>query len=247
LTGPEPAELERPRDLGALIRDSASIFRRHIWIFLAIAVAVVVPVHAAVLGIGLGQFHGRYNSTPQPASVIVPALVQVLVVVPLVAVMTLHAVKEIGAGRRPRLLETIQAGLDAFAVVFWPVLIAVLCEAATAITLIVPFILLVRWYFVPQLVANEGARGTDALRASWELTRGSGWRVTGLILVAGLLWELAGQLLATPLVAVAKSANSEAISMAATALTQAITAAPIGIFAALLYFDLRSRAAARAS
>jgi hypothetical protein len=201
-------------------------------------------VHAIVLGVGLGELSGGYNSTPQPASAYVPLLVQVLVVGPLVAVMALHAVQEIAAGRKPRALQSIQSGLDAFTLVFWPVLIAVLCEVATVITVIGPFILLVRWYFVPQAVVLDGKRGTDALRASWELTRGFAWRVAGLVLVVHLLFELAGALIATPVAILAKSLDSEAVSLASTTLAETLVAAPLGVFAALLYFDLRSRQAA---
>jgi hypothetical protein len=243
LTAPD-LELKRPRDLNALLTESFALYRRHLWTFLAIAFVVVVPVHAIVLGVGLGEFGGRYNSTPAPASSLVPALVQVLVVGPLVAVMALYALREIAAGEKPSAARSIQAGLDAFAPVFWPVLIAVLCEVLTAVTLIGPLVLVVRWYFVPQLVVLEKCRGTEALRASWELTRGFAWRVAGLVLIVHVLFELGGALIATPVAAIARSADSEALSLASTALAETLVAAPLGIFAALLYFDLRSRQAA---
>jgi hypothetical protein len=247
LTPPDRVDLKRPRDLNALLSDSFALYRRHFWTFLAIAVVVVVPVNAIVLGFGLGQFTGSYGSTPSPASTAVPALVRLLVVTPLVAVMVLHALLEVAAGRKPQATKAIQSGLDAFTKVFWPVLIAVVCEAATLITVIVPFVLLVRWFFVPQVVVIEDKRGTDALRASWELTRGFAWRVAGLVLVVQLLFVLAGALVATPVAALARSANSEAVELVANTLAETVVAAPLGIFAALLYFDLRSRKAARAS
>jgi hypothetical protein len=249
LTAPEdPAAfaLDRPRDLNALLTDSFTLYRRNFWTFLAMAFVVVVPVHAIVLGVGLGQFSGGYNSTSAPASAAIPAVVQVLVVGPLVAVMALHALQEIAAGRKPRAGESIQAGLDAFTLVFWPVLIALLCELGTAITVIGPLILLVRWYFVPQAVVLDGKRGTDALRASWELTRGFAWRAAGLIVVVRILYGLAGALVTTQLAAVARSVDSEAVSLGATTLAEVLIEAPLGIFAALLYFDLRSRKAALA-
>jgi hypothetical protein len=241
---PDRADLNRPRDLSALLSDSVRIYRRHFWTFLAIAVVVVVPVQAIVLGIGLGQFTGGYNSTPVPASTLVPTLVRLLVVTPLVAVMVLDALLEIAAGRKPHAGHAIQAGLDAFTRVFWPVLIAVLLEAGTIITIVVPLVLLVRLFFVPQVVAVEGKRGVDALRASWDLTRGFAWRVAGLVLVVQLVFVLAGALVTTPLAALAKSLNSDAVSLAANTLALTLVEAPLGIFATLLYFDLRSRQAA---
>lgn len=242
---PERVELDRPRELSELLSDSVGLYRRHFWTFLALGAAVVVPVYAIVFGVGLGQFKGGYDAGVPSAAAPVPILVQVLVVDPLVAVMALHALRE--AGDTPRAGRSIQAGLDVFAAVFWPVVIALVCEAATLITVIVPLVLVVRWYFVPQLVLAEGRRGTEALTASWELTRGFGWRTAGLIVVGRLLYALAGGLLATPLGILAKAVDSQAVSLAATVFGETLVAAPVGIYGALMYFDLRSRKAALAA
>jgi hypothetical protein len=239
-------ELDRPRDLSALVTDSFSLYRRHFWTLLAVALVVVVPVHAIVLGVGLGQFSGGFDSTPAPASTLVPGLTRLLVVTPLISVMMLDALLAVAGGRRPGLASTIQAGLDAFGRVFWPVLIAVLCIAATLFTVVLPFVLLVRWFFVPQVVVLEGKRSTEALRASWELTRGFAWRVAGLVFVVQLLFYLAGALVAQPLAALGRSLDSEAVALAATTLTEVLVAPPVGIFASLLYFDVRSRKGALA-
>jgi hypothetical protein len=239
-------ELNRPRDLNALLTDSFSLYRRHFWTLLAVAFVVVVPVHAVVLGVGLGQFSGGYDSTPAPASTLVPGLTWLLVVIPLMSVMMLDALLAMAEGRKPGFASTVQAGLDAFGRVFWPVLIAVLCMAGTIITVVIPVLLLVRWFFVPQLVVLDGARGTAALRASWELTRGFAWRVAGLVFVVQILFNLAGALAATPLAALGRSLDSEAVSLGATTLAEVLVAPPVGIFAALLYYDLRSRKAALA-
>ena len=237
---PDRVELDRARDLGALLADSFGLFRRRIWTFLAISAVVVVPVYAVVFGIGLGQFKGGYDAGIPSAAAPVPVLVQILVVDPLVAVMVLHAVREMAVSEGPRASRSIQAGLDVFAAVFWPVLIAL-------VFVIVPIVLYVRWYFLPQVVLAEGRRGTQALSASWELTRGFAWRTAGFVLVARLLIALAGGLLATPVALVAKAVDSQAVSLAATALGETLVAAPLGIFSALLYFDLRSRQGALAA
>ena len=244
---PDRVELDRARDLGALLADSFGLFRRRIWTFLAISAVVVVPVYGVVFGIGLGQFKGGYDAGIPSAAAPVPVLVQILVVDPLVAVMVLHAIREMAVSEGPRASRSIQAGLDVFAAVFWPVLIALVCEIGTLITVIVPIVLYVRWYFLPQVVLAEGRRGTQALSASWELTRGFAWRTAGFVLVARLLIALAGGLLATPVALVAKAVDSQAVSLAATALGETLVAAPLGIFSALLYFDLRSRQGALAA
>lgn len=237
--------LDRPRDLSALLSDSFSLYRSHFWTFVAMAAVVVVPVHAIVLGVGLGQFSGGIDSTSVPAAALIPFVVRLLVVGPLMAVMTLHAVRAIAAGERPRAGASIEAGLDAFRIVFWPVLIAVVLEVGTLL-LLVGFVLIVRLYFVPQLVVLERKRGTDALRASWELTRGFAWRTAGLIIAAELIYWFAGGLIAEPLAALAQSMDSEAVALGATTLASVLIEAPLGIFAALLYYDLRARQAAPA-
>lgn len=249
VTPPPPGktlELNRPRDLNALLTDSFSIYRHNFWTLLAVGFVVVVPVHAIVLGVGLGQFSGGYDSTPAPASTLVPGLTRLLVVSPLIAVMMLDALRAIAAGRKPRVAGTVQAGLDAFGAVFWPVLIAVLCMAGTLVTVVIPLVLLVRWFFVPQTVVLDKKRGLEALRASWELTRGFAWRVAGLVFLVQLLFYLAGALAATPLAALGRSLDSEAVALAATTFTEVLVAPPVGIFAALLYYDLRSRHSALA-
>jgi hypothetical protein len=246
LTAPEPADIKRPRDLRALLVDSIALYRRHFWMFLAIALAVVVPVYAIVLGVGLGEFTGDYQTGQAPGPAVVGLLVRLLVVIPLVSVMVLDALLEIAAGRTPRIAKSIQAGLDAFARVFWPMLIALLVAVGTFYTVVIPFLLAVRCYFVPQVVVMEDARGPDALRASWELTRGFAWRVAGIALVGTLVFVLAGGLVATPVAVLARSLDSEAIQLAAFTLADVLAAPPLGIFAALLYFDLRARQSAPA-
>ena len=94
---PDRFDLHRPRDLNALLSEPFLLYRRHFWTFLAMSLVVVVPVYAAVFGIGLGQFKGGYDASPPSAAAPVPIIVQVLVVDPLVAVMVLHAVRDLGA------------------------------------------------------------------------------------------------------------------------------------------------------
>ena len=241
---PERFDLNRPRDLNALLSESLRLYRAYFWQFLAISAVVVVPVYAAVFGIGLGQFKGGYNETTPAAAAPLPALVEVLVITPLVAAMTLHAVREIGGGRPVRARGSIQAGFDVFAPVFWSVLLVILGEIASVITIIGPFVLLFRWYLVPQVVVAEGRRGTAALREAWELTRGFGFRTAGYVIVGRVLFLLAGALLATPVAILAKAVDSQAVSLAATAVGEMLAAPLLGIFAALLYFDLRTRQAA---
>ena len=67
------------------------------------------------------------------------------------------------------------------------ILLAAVGVALGLLLLVIPGIYLaVRWFFVPQAVVVENARGPAALRRSRELTSGTWWRTFGIILLANL-------------------------------------------------------------
>jgi len=83
------------------------------------------------------------------------------------------------------------------------------------IALIVPGIIFaVRWVVVAPVVVVEGHQGTGALRRSWELVKGHGWWVLGVMLVQGLIVGILGAIVAVPADALARSADSEAPALA---------------------------------
>ena len=85
---------------------------------------------------------------------------------------------------RPALVPLLVAGL-----------LAGVGIALGLLLLIVPgLFLLTRWVLVTPVVVLEQRRATDALRRSWDLVKGSGWTVFGVIVVTVLL-ALLGQLL----------------------------------------------------
>jgi hypothetical protein len=140
--------------------------------------------------------------------------------------------------------------------VFWPVAIAIAVVGATAavsvglaievdsafgVLVLIPLFLYVRWYFVPQAVVAGRARGIEALRASWQLTLGSVLRVAGTLLLAAVLLGIAGQVIATPVLAVAQGADSGALLVVYGAIAQSLAAPALALVSTLLYFDLRAR------
>jgi hypothetical protein len=262
LTAPRRLDLDQPRTFGALLSETLGLYFRNFLRFVALGLAVIVPAEAIVSGVGLGMFGAGYSSHRPLAADLMPEVVQVLVTTPLIAAMTLFALLDLAAEQRPSARRAIQRGLDSFAAVFVPVAAAVGTEllltllfvvplalavsSAFVPTLVIPFALAVRWYFVPQAVVHGGSRRLAALRASWELTRGSAWRVFGIVALAyiALLW--AAGLVSLPLVAAAKSADSGALVVAANVVAQALAAPAIAILSGLLYFDLRARSRATA-
>jgi hypothetical protein len=106
-------------------------------------------------------------------------------------------------------------------------------EFGLAVFVVVSFvILMLRFSFVLQAAFLEGHGATDALASSWDLVRGNGWRVFGIMLLMGIL--LAPVTLVMNYVAVQ-------VPVVASVLVYA-PLAPLGLIAqTLLYLDLRGR------
>ena len=257
MTDPARLDLDQPRRLGALFSDTLRLWFRHFNTFVAIGVVVVLPAEAIVSGIGLKRFSSGFDvDRPLGAELMAPA-VQALVTAPLIAAMIVTVVAALAAGERPRAGAAIQSGLDRFAAVFVPVIAALAVEALAVIvlviplavavgsalvpTLAIPILLAVRWYFAPQVVATGADRGMRALRASWDLTAGFGWRVLGTIVVGYLAFTWVATLLATPVLAGARSADSGTLIVAFNVIWQTLAMPAIALYATLLYHDLRAR------
>jgi hypothetical protein len=235
-------ELARPRGISALFADAIGVYRRHLGTFLALSAAIVVPVHLVVDGVGLEELTGPYESSPSVAETALPTAVSFLVVAPLIGAICIHAIHASAAGTPPRAREALQSGLDAFAPIFFAVVLAGIGIALGLVLLIVPGVFLaVRWYFVPQAVMIDGARGTRALDRSGELVRGLWWRTFGLLVAANLAAVIPGLVLVTPFEAIASSADREVWSLVGTVATETITAPFVALFSTLLYYDLVAR------
>lgn len=252
-------DLSRPRELGALFGDSLRLYFGNFWRFLAIGAVVMVPAELIVSGIGLQEFGAGFDTKQSAAAQALPLVVQALVTTPLTVAMTVYLLQDIAGGRGASLRRAIQSGLDAFRPLFLPVLATIAGEAlvtfavvlplvalgsaALTIVLIIPLILAVRWYFVPQTVLVDGARGLDALRASWELTRGFSWRVFGVVILGYLAFGTAAAIVGAPISAVAKSADSGALLVLYQAVRETLAAPALALLGVLLYFDVKARRA----
>jgi Membrane domain of glycerophosphoryl diester phosphodiesterase len=235
-------ELLRPRDLGGLFGDSFNAYMRHFPAFVAIGAAVVVPVQLIVSGIGLGQLTGGYSTSARTGEQLIAFAELYLVIAPLVTAMVVHALLAVADGERPRPGAAIVSGLEAFRPVFVAVVIAAAGVILGLFLLILPGLwLFVRWAFVPQAVVLDGRRSTQALQRSAELVDGSWWRVLGIALFAGLAAAIPAALISVPVDAVAKSADSEAISLAGQVVASALVTPFQVLMLTLLYFDLLAR------
>ena len=244
MSAPAGLELERPRDLGSLLSTGFSTYFAHFGTFIAIAAAVVVPVHLIVFGVGLEQLWSDYDSSPPIGETALTAGVTYLIITPLITAMAVHALQALGARRNPSAREAITGGLEMFTPVFLAVMLAALGVAVGLLLLILPGIYLaIRWYFVPQAVILERARGAQALERSAVLVKGSWWRVFAIGLVASLIAAAAVSALAIPAALLAEAADRAVIALLISLLTDSLTAPFVAIVGTLLYFDLRARRA----
>jgi hypothetical protein len=239
-------QLEQPRDLGALLRDSFTVYMRHFGAFLALSALVVVPSQLIVGGIGLEQLSSGYDTTPDFAETAIPAAVAYLVVTPLITAICVHALRSVATGGSPGAREAIVNGFESFTPIFFAVVLAA-AGIALGLLLIVPGIyLFVRWYFVPQAVVIEGATGAGALRASGRLVTGAWWRTFGMVALVNLMMLMVGLLLGAPFTALADASDRAIWWLSGQIVAATVTSPFAALFSTLLYYDLRERKRAAA-
>jgi hypothetical protein len=235
-------ELVRPRDITALFGDSLGVYLRHAGTFLALSAAVVVPVQLAVQGVGMEQLTAPYDDSPGVAETAVPTAVSLLVVAPLINAICIHALRMVEAGERPAARVALVMGFEAFAPIFFAVVLAAIGIAIGLLLLILPGVYVaVRWYFVPQAVVIEGRRTTAALAGSSQVVQGFWWRTFGLVVLVNVAVLVPGVVLSTPFTALADGTDRQVWSLLGAVGAETVTAPFVALFSTLLYYDLRAR------
>lgn len=115
--------------------------------------------------------------------------------------------------------------------------------------LLIPFVALwlaVKLVFVPAVIVLENASIGQAIRRSWNLTRGSFWRILGIYLLATILVGIIGQLITWPVgFLLGLVGGGSAWLTVSTVITSIISTLISSIFMAgviaLLYVDVRMR------
>ena len=235
-------ELRRTREVGALFRDALALFGRHAWLFVTLSAAVVVPAELIVEGIGLERLTSSYDSSPSVAEAAIPTVVEFLVVTPIIVAICIHALHSIADGRRPSPGTVLVAGFEAFTPLFAAVVLAAAGIALGFLALLLPGVYLaIRWYFVPQAVVIDGARGPAALSRSTQLVEGLWWRTFGLVVLANVAIAIPGFILLAPFAAIAESTDRAVWALVGSAVVTSITAPFVAIYSTLLYYDMRAR------
>ncbi|HWX97461.1 MAG TPA: hypothetical protein VNZ01_11505 [Solirubrobacteraceae bacterium] len=237
MESPPPTQLERPRSLAQIIGEALDIYQRYPILFMALALGVIAPFELAVLA-ATGEGPLATQTHRSTGTAVLLFLLDYALVQPLVSALHIHAVIEIGEGRRPQLAQVAARGLRVLPEVAAAVIAAGLGIGLGFLALIVPGILLaLRWSVVAQVAAVDHDGWLPALRRSGELTRGNYWHILGLLLLTGLL--ASGVTLAAT--AIPLGSTSGAGSVALGIAVRTITASFTALALALLYFDLRAR------
>jgi hypothetical protein len=234
--GQAAIELERPRSIPELIGATFSLYLRVPILFLVLAAIVVVPwelVRLLITGAGpLGRAHHGFIEGE------LLTLPDYFLITPLVSALHVHAVREVGDGRRPRLVATFRRSLPALPVVALATGISWVGITIGLFALVVPgVILFTRWMVVSQTAALDPGGWTDALRRSTDLTSGHRWHAFWAI-VAG------SAIVGVPWFVIWKVAGPETTtvgSFAAGTALQVLARSFEALVAALLYFDLKAR------
>jgi hypothetical protein len=242
VNAPPGPRLSQPRDLTALFRDALVVYFGNFGVFIALAAVVVVPFQLIVSGVGLEQLTAAYDPTPRPGELAAGGLLNFLVITPLITAMCIHALHALAAGEPARPGPLLVEGFEAFSRIFFAVALAAVGVSLGVVAFIVPGIyLFIRWYFVPQAVVIEGARGPAALSRSTAVTRGFWWRTLGIVVIVILAALVPQLVISAPFTAIADSTDRALWSLVGTIVTETITAPFIALFSTFLYYDLRAR------
>jgi len=235
---PSDVELARPRPLGDLVTFSFNLFTRHFTPLFTLATIVVAPYVILIDGVwGRALVEGA-DAQPGSGPTAAYVLVGFLIVQPLMAAISVRFLLELQAGRELTVVQALSAGVAVVVPAGAAVLIAAVGIAAGALAFLVPGIwLAVRWAFVAQAVVVQGARGTDALRASASVVDGDWWRTCGRLLVINLIGGAIALLANIPAALISNGVAYVVLSAIGTAASVAYTSVAVTV----LFFDRIAR------
>jgi hypothetical protein len=229
-------DLDRPRSIGEMLTGALGLYWRFPVLFLAFAAIVVVPYELIVLAFsGAGPLaQGHLGFLGSKGLLIADSFI----VTPLISALHVHAVREIGDGRRPTFGATFRQSLPRLPVVAVAAGVSGVAIGLGGLAFAIPGIfLLAIWPVVAQAAALEGGNPIDALRRSFKLTRGYRWHGLGLLFGAGLVAGLPWLVL---FLSFGHTTTNAGTFLAGTAV-QIVLRSFDALATGLLYFDLVAR------
>lgn len=216
---------------------SFSVYGYHFWPFFLIALIPQIPSLIGEL-LTLSSDNGLVEISI--AMIVVSAVIGVLANGALV-----HGVSRHFLGRSVYIQQSLAYAWARFLPLLGTVLLvvfALIIPAALSFFLIgLPFLvfLVIIWLFGMQTVVIEQRTPVEALRRSWQIIRGSWWRV--FLITLGLILMLIGLGILMGLVLLAAAEIAGMLATLLGALLSALITPILSIAFTILYFDLRAR------
>jgi hypothetical protein len=181
--------------------------------------------------------HSGHLTSHEERQVLLIGVADFVLVIPLVSAFQAHAVLLIGQGEHPHLGEVFRRSFRVLATVVAASIITAIGVGIGLVLFLIPGIwLLIRLYVVAQTAAIEGADWPTTLRRGFALTRGSSWRILGMLVILGLI-----DLTLENVLGRAASSNGGALADIVDVVVALVTQSFTALVGALLYFDLRAR------
>jgi hypothetical protein len=241
--GTRAIDLDRERSVREILHATLVIYWRYPLLFATLALVVIAPYELARLAV---TGNGPLSSSQNVRADGLFDLLDLSLIGPLISALHIHAVLEIGQGRRPRLGSVAMQGLRVLPVVAAAEIIANILIGIGLIAFIVPGLLLaVRWSVVAQTAAVDNEGWLAALRRSGRLAAGNYGHIFGLLVIIWLVTVaigVAGSLIvasATP-GPVALSHGSGVGWVLIGIAVHTVIASFTALTLAILYFDLRA-------
>jgi hypothetical protein len=228
-------DLHSPRSIGQIIDLAVIGHLRHPLLFLTLALSVVAPYTLIVLAAtGASPLTVSSASTQ---TILTLELVGFAFVGPMVSVLHVHALAQLGAGGTPTVVTVYRPAVRVVAVAAAAQIVAGVGIGAGLLAFVLPGIfLLVRLAVVAQVASIDRTDWIGALKGSFALTNLKGWHVFGAVLVAAV-FELAVTQAGHAVAGTHTHAPQVLLAIVVGTVSQSFTALVLGV----LYYDLKSR------
>jgi hypothetical protein len=226
----------RAQSTGEILRNAAHLYRTNFWVLFLAYLLPLVPV-TVVYGIA-----GASNSVTVAfvAAVVMglgSLLASLLAIVPVTVVLSdICLGNQPDVGRARRLLADRSVLKTIATYLLW----LVVCLGGCLLLVVPGIIFYVRYTFVLPVVILERVSGRQALKRSWELSKGFFWHIWWTVtLTLGVVWLVDVGLVA----AISPLLNSVSLRVGKMlgVLVQQLPQPLFPIVAVLLYYDLRAR------
>lgn len=235
-----PLEL-RPRGVGELLDGAIKLYVANWATFMGIVAVVVVPLGLLQALFAAPPAIGGAAPAPGGAALVL-GLVQGLLLFTLVEAAMAKTAAAVYLGEPVGIGKAYRFAVPLVGALLWVGLLAGLAFAVGLLLLVVPGIFfLLRFYFARIVVVVEGERGTQAMRRSWRLVKGSTWRVLGIILLVTLIAGVAQAILAVPFGIAGFFTQTPALNSVGNVIASVLVTPLVSLATVLLYFDLRVR------